>query len=873
MTASERWQRLRSVFDAVVDLGPEDQAARLAALLPDDALLRAEVAALLEASREAGDRFDQPPLPDENGGAEATPSLVGRTLGPYRVNRRVAQGGMGAVYEAERVDGQVTQRVAIKSVWRGADSDVLTRRFRSERQILAGLRHPNIAQFLDAGATAEGMPYLVMEFVDGLPIDRHCDERRLTIIERLDLFLAVCAAVAHAHRHLVIHRDLKPSNVMVTPDGQVKLLDFGVAKLLDDPRDQGTLTGAGLSPFTAAYAAPEQVTGDHVSTATDVYALGALLTVLLAGRAPLDVSELTPGELLTTIRDRPAQPPSELARLASRDEPGAGRSPSDDTLAGARGFSDARQLARALAGELDAITLMALRKEPARRYATVDALAEDIRRYLRRERVLARPDTVAYRVQAFVRRRRPLVGGVAIALVALAGATFVSLAKARESRLAAERSERVAAFLGRITTADATTMDPIARLGSRGTMAQLLDSLVRRVPLEFPDDARVRARLYASIGPNYTSQGRLREAEQVLDSAVRLAREAYGERSDEYAMASLEMANAMASRTSPDEIERHARNAFGALAGREDERPDLFARGVLAMAVARQMSGAMREADSLAREVIRLELARTAAPSLTRTLAISVIANSAAWTTRDPRIVDSIYRHAIAITDSMGAPLAWERLNALEGRLDAIIVLGRYAEADRLLAEATALAVEGYGPRSREVAIMVARAAQLERSRGNGARAAALADSAWATVTAITDPSAWIVIHAGTARVLADWERGRLAAADSVAGEMLARVESMQVPSATINAALYAGLAALRVRDWPRAERLLRRSLAPLPASGDLDSMIDRVRPPLAEALAAQGRRREADSVRALIAPRPAVARCRPGGDWRGCQA
>lgn len=868
----ERWQRLRAAFDAVVELAPAEQVARLSALLPDDASLRAEVAALLEASREAGDRFDQAPaLPDEMEAAEATPSLVGRTLGPYRVTRRVAQGGMGAVYEAERVDGQVTQRVAIKSVWRGADSDVLTRRFRSERQILAGLRHPNIAQFLDAGATAEGMPYLVMEFVDGLPIDQHCDARRLTITQRLDLFLAVGAAVAHAHRHLVIHRDLKPSNVMVTPDGQVKLLDFGVAKLLDDPREQGTLTGAGLSPFTAAYAAPEQVTGDHVSTATDVYALGALLTVLLAGRAPLDVSELTPGELLTTIRDRPAQPPSELARIASKDESHPGRSPSDATLAAARGFTDARQLARALSGELDAITLMALRKEPARRYATVDAMAEDVRRFLRRERVLARPDTVAYRVQAFVRRRRPLVGGVAIALAALGGATFVSLAKARESRLAAERSERVAAFLGRITTADATTMDPIARLGSRGTMAQLLDSLVRRVPLEFPDDARIRARLYASIGPNYTSQGRLREAERVLDSAVRLSRLAYGERSNEYAMASLEMANAMASRTSPEEIERYARNAFSALAGREDERPDLLARGVLAMAVARQMSGAMREADSLAREVIRLELRRTPQPTLTRSLAVSVTANCAAWMTRDPRIVDSIYRHAIAITDSMGTPLSWERLNALEGRLDAIIVLGRHAEADRLLAEARALALEGYGPRSREVAIMLARAAQLERSRGNPARAAALADSAWATVTSLADPSVWIVIQAGTARVQADWERGRLAAADTVAGEMLTRVESMQVPSATINAALYAGLAAMRVRDWARAERQLRRSLEPLPPSGDLDSMIDRVRPPLAEVLAAQGRQQEADSVRALIAPRPAVERCRPGVDWRGC--
>ncbi len=884
MTAGgDRRQRLRAAFDAVVELDGAEQERELARLLPDDNALRHEVGRLLAASRAAGDRFERAPgLPDETLDEAPAASLVGRTFGPYRVTRRVGQGGMGAVYEAERVDGVVRHRVAIKSVWRGADSDVLVRRFRSERRILAGLRHPNIAQFLDAGATEEGTPYLAMEFVEGAPIDAYCDRHRLTLGARLALFLETCAAVQHAHRHLVVHRDLKPSNVMVTDDGHVKLLDFGVAKLLDDPREAGTLTGAGLSPFTAAYAAPEQVTGGGVSTATDVYALGALLTVLLTGRAPIDVAHLTPGELLTTIRDRPATPPSDLARNAGGTEPAAGASipavatggpdaTSPATLAGARGFADARQLARELTGELDAIALMALRKEPARRYATVDALAEDVRRYLRRDRVLARPDTVAYRLQTFVRRRRPLVTGVAIAAVALVGATTVSVFKARESRQAAERSERVARFLGRITTADASTVDPIARLGSRGTVAQLLDSLATRVPNEFPDDVRIRARLYAAIGPNFTAQGRIREAELVLDSAVILSRLGYGARSDEYVAAVLEKAAALSARTATVESEQLVRQALAALAGRERARPDLHARVLVGLANILGMVGDMRASDSLSREAIRIELARTRQPTTTRSLATSTRALAAAWLQRDPRVVDSIYAHAVAITDSLHTPLAFERLRAIDGRIDALTPLGRFDLAERLLREALASAEQGYGPQSREAALFLARTSNLARAMGDHRRAATFADSAWNVTERMPDFTAWLVVQVGTARIQSAWQQGQLVLADSIARVVLSRVRAQNAPSATINAALYAGLAAAQVKDWPRAESGLRDALALLPPTGDMNSMVDRVRGPLAQVLAAQGRQREADSLMALVPSQVPVARCRPGGDWRGC--
>ena len=619
-----------------------------------------------------------------------------------------------------------------------------------------------------------------------------------------------------------------------------------------------------MSPFTAAYAAPEQVTGSGVSTATDVYALGALLTVLLAGRAPLDVAQLTPGSMLSTIRDTPAVAPSELARATREDSTG-------DTYAARRGFSDGRQLARVLTGELDAITLMALRKEPSRRYATVDAMAADIARYLKKERVLARPDTIGYRVQAFVRRNRPLVAGITIAVVALAGGTTISVLKAQESAASAARSERVAAFLARVTTADAGTVDPIARLGSRVTLAQLLDSLLKRVPEEFADDMRIRARLYASIGTNYRAQGRLREAERVLDSAVTLSQVAYGERSDEFVAASIEMARALNYRTSPAEAERHVRNAFAALAGREQLRPDLYALTVVTLAEVRNTMGAVREADSLSRAAVRVELQRTPAPTLTRTTALMILANTTAWIMRDPRIVDTMYVHAVAMMDSLGGRFSFERLTAIDGRLDALTTLGRYAEADSQLREALAVAVEGYGPLSREAAVFLARGASLERAQGNAARSLLLADSAWRVMESNADLSAWIIAEVGTSRIASEWASGRPRVADSIARLTLQRTLSQQVPSATILVAFYAGVAALEVKDWPRAEAHLRLALGALPATGDLDSMIDRVRRPLVQALAGQGRQREADSVTALIAAPPPATRCQPGGDWRGC--
>jgi serine/threonine-protein kinase len=841
------WPEVQALFHAAQEASQEDRERLLAGVV--DPAVRAYVERLLQAASRSADLLERPAiasLRERPTSWDVTPSLVGRRLGPYQVERRVGHGGMGAVYEAARVDGEVQQRVAIKTLWRGADSAVLVRRFRTERQILAGLKHPNIAQFLDAGATDEGTPYLVMEFVDGQPVDEHCDARRLGIAQRLQLFLQVCGAVAHAHRNLVVHRDLKPSNVLVTADGQVKLLDFGVAKLIDDPREQGTLTGAGFSPFTAAFAAPEQVSGTAISTATDVYALGALLTVLLAGRSPIDVHELSPAEMMAAIRAAPASPPSEIA---ARSAAGG------DEAAIARGLPSGRHLARVLRNELDAIVLMALRKEPARRYATVDALGDDIGRYLRRERVHARPDTLAYRIRTFARRRRALVVGTSVALMSLLASTGVSLWQARQSRLAAERSERVAQFLARITSQDARTVDPIARLGSRGTVAQLLDSLVRRVPTAFADDEGIRARLYTSIGGNYTAQGRLSDAQNVLDSAVYLARRSSGARSDMFAAASLELATAISNRVSPAESERHVRSALAALAGRERDSPELHARALLALANVRMMLGEIRVADSLGRVVLAMELARTREPTALRALTLILLAQATAWIARDAKAVDSIYVQSIAVSDSMGSPLAFERLTAIDGRADALTTLRRFDLADSLVVSGIEAARNGYGPRSREMATLLARRSHVARTRGDSATATQLADSAWNIIRDLDDPPAPLVVFVGMARISDHWAHRENAPADSIATQMLARVTPQGVPLATTFAAYFAGLTSTNLGDWSRAEQHLRTALAALPRSGDLNSMLDPLRRPLVRALFALGRREEADSVLALLPP------------------
>jgi non-specific serine/threonine protein kinase/serine/threonine-protein kinase len=380
--------------------------------------------------------------------AEVSPD--GR-LGPYRLIREIGHGGMGAVYLGVRDDDAFQKRVAIKVLKRGMDTESIVRRFRHERQILASLEHPYIAGLLDGGTTADGRPYFAMEYVEGQSIVDYCDAHRIETRARLDLFRKVCAAVQYAHQNLIIHRDIKPANVLVTQDGTPRLLDFGIAKLLNPELSGHTLapTAPGLQLMTPEYASPEQVRGDTVTTATDVYSLGVLLYELLAGRLPYRLTSRAPAEIMRIVcESEPIRPSTAVTRIEA--EPAAEAETGSDAASGATPVSkperltsvDVERLRRSLVGDLDNIVLKALNKEPSRRYASADQFSEDVRRHLAGLPVIARKDTWTYRTTKFVRRNRAAVVAAAMTLVALVAGIIGTTWQARAARAARARAEQ-----------------------------------------------------------------------------------------------------------------------------------------------------------------------------------------------------------------------------------------------------------------------------------------------------------------------------------------------------------------------------------------------------------------------------------------------
>jgi len=411
---SKRWQRIRELIGAAMELSGEERARWLDRECAGDSDLRREAEELLAHDDRRGKISCDPSgawvrtvaetLAADDARIDAN---SGRRVGAYLLLRAIGAGGMGTVYLAERDDAQFKKRVAVKLIKRGMDTDEILRRFKNERQILADLEHPNIARLLDGGATDDRLPYLVLEYVDGIPIDRWCDDRRASVRERIELFLSVCSAVQYAHRSLVVHRDIKPSNVLVTAQGVPKLLDFGIAKLLasraDDLGALDTLTSE--RRFTPAYASPEQLRGESITTATDVFSLGVVLYELLAGERPF-ATEHRSAE--SAALERPERPSTIVGTSARRSSIGAVRR------------ADASALRRILAGDLDTIVLKAMHAEPLRRYASVDQLAADLRRHLDGMPVLARPDSLAYRSAKFVKRNKLLVAAASTIFLALA---------------------------------------------------------------------------------------------------------------------------------------------------------------------------------------------------------------------------------------------------------------------------------------------------------------------------------------------------------------------------------------------------------------------------------------------------------------------
>jgi len=513
-----RWRLVAPLFDRALELDAGERATWLAEIRRQKPALARDLQELLDARNALEpEQFLERPLP-----VSASATLAGQKLGAYTLVSPIGQGGMGSVWLARRSDGRFEGVAAVKLLNASLVGRAGEERFRREGSILARLRHPHIAHLVDAGVSPSGQPFLVLERVEGEPIDRYCERHDLRVEQRLGLFLDVLEAVAHAHTNLIVHRDIKPSNVLVANDGEVKLLDFGIAKLLEEESGTGeatALTRDGGRALTPEYAAPEQVTGGTVTTATDVYALGVLLYVLLTGKHPAAASLRSPADLLRSIVETEPQRPSEAA-------------PSD-------------LVRRQLRGDLDTIVAKTLKKDAAERYASVTALAYDVRRYLGHRPIAARPDTPAYRIRKFVRRNRVAVALSAAAVLALCGGLVGTLTQARratrqaaaadaqqrradqEARLAGEQRDFALRQLSRseaINDLNAFLLSEAAPSGQSFTARDLLERAERVVDHQQADTDENRAEMLIAIGSLYGVRDEEDKAREVLSKAYEISR-------------------------------------------------------------------------------------------------------------------------------------------------------------------------------------------------------------------------------------------------------------------------------------------------------------------------------------------------------------
>ncbi|UCF33771.1 MAG: tetratricopeptide repeat protein [Phycisphaerales bacterium] len=538
----ERWHKVKELFHSALEREPGLRAAFLKEACHGDTALRVEVESLV-ASHEAEPGFIEPPAlraPEIPELAGADP-LAGETLGPYRLERAIAFGGMGAVYLAVRADDAYRKRVAVKLLRADRFLDdprrreELRRRFNTERQTLANLDHPNIARLIDGGTTDDGIPYLVMDYIEGRPIDEYCDTRQLSTLKRLQLFRTVCGAVQHAHQHLVVHRDLKPSNILVTSDGTPRLLDFGIAKLLQPDSDPaGDRTGTAVQPMTPEYASPEQIRGERITTASDVYSLGVVLYELMTGHRPYRLSNVPRHEIARVICEQQPDKPSTVVMQVEKRPTRDGSSwitltPQSVSLT-REGRPD--RLRRRLVGDLDMIMLKALRKEPDRRYASVEQFSEDVRRHLDGLPVVARPDTLIYRASKFTRRHTMGVAAAAMTVLVLAGATALTARLAREAQDQRESAEQVSEFLVDLFAAS----DPFEVFTDAAgvhradiTIRETLEGAAERIST-FQDQPLIHARLLNALGRVYLNLGMYDRAGTFLEEAVLIRERELGEK-------------------------------------------------------------------------------------------------------------------------------------------------------------------------------------------------------------------------------------------------------------------------------------------------------------------------------------------------------
>jgi serine/threonine-protein kinase len=696
------YTRINDVFSAALEVPEDEREQFLNEECQQDQELRAAVERLLHTGLNP-DTFiatgggRQGPLWEEicsDLTADLSPAK-GERVGPYRLLGEVGRGGMGVVYLGERADGEFDKKVALKLLQLGVDTKEVVRRFRQERQILASLDHPGIVRLLDGGVTKGGRPYYAMEYVEGKPIDRYCDESCLTIDERLEYFMAVAEVVQHAHQNLVIHRDLKPSNILVNERGEVRLLDFGIAKLLDDEADRQTAptTRTDVRVMTPEYASPEQVQGGAISVASDVYQLGLLLYELLTGRRPYRLNGSSVKEMEQAICESdPTLPSMVVAGQDGEVAPGC----SAEEAARAR-RSNPERLCWKLRGDLDTIVLKAIRKEPGRRYATVEHLLQDLRRYLSGRPVKARKDTFRYRLGKLAQRHH--VGlcsslGVLLLISGLVAFHMMSLARERDrARLEAEKATQVSDFLETLFKVS----DPSQAKGEDISARELVDRGARRITSELAGQPEVQAEMMVVLGNVYQNLGLYRQAEPLLADALAIRRrldseDATGVVASMNALGVLYMEEGRYSEAEPMILDAIAiaEESFGA-----DHPKAAACYLILGNIYVRQ--GKIEEAGQLYRQALEIR-ERELGPAHSEVAACinnlaGVLFNQGKYSEAEP-----LFRRSLAVrTQTLGAdhPSVAEASSNLAAT---VCVMGRPQEAEPLYHRAMEIWVKAFGP-------------------------------------------------------------------------------------------------------------------------------------------------------------------------------
>lgn len=765
---ADQWAKVKAIFHVAIELPENERRQFVEQKSGVDADVFAEIRSLFDAHAKSDTFIEAPALESISHlvDADAKPSRIGQTFGAYTLEDLIGRGGMGAVYLASRTDKEFDKKVAVKLIKRGFDTDEIIRRFRHERQILAQLEHPNITRLLDGGSTGDGQPYLVMDYVEGLPLIKYCHENSLDIEARLELFLQICSAVAYAHRNLIVHRDLKPTNILVTSDGAPKLLDFGIAKLLSSDSDFTTArlaTDAGI--MTPDYASPEQIRGEPVTTATDIYSLGVLLYELLTGVRPFNLKEKSLERIVQTVCEVEPERPSTLAvrRKSQR--------PTDESAVIDSGIRNLDS--RVLAGDLDNIVSMAMRKEPERRYSSVDQFAEDISRHRVGRPVLAQQSTFRYRASKFVRRNKTGVGaaiGILLALIGgIIGTYWQSRIAAAERDMAlaqANKADRINEFLKNMLA----SADP-RKQGRDVRMTEFLEIAGGGIERDFANEPLITADLQTTIGLTFLSLGKSDRAEPLLSQALDIRLGLLGTEHHDTAMSRYNFGLVLEAKGNAAEAETYYRASLETLRRLFGEKHLDIARVLQNLANVVAIQGRTSETIEILRETleIRRSLLREDRPEIAEAL---TELGSALIMNGDPEAAEPLQRQALSIMQQNYGNEHPDTATALIN-LFASIQHRDAGEAERLANEALRIRRKFLGDNHPDVAWTLYNLSYLKISRGRPVEAERLAREILGLRGSVLSDENLLVSNALLILGRSLMEQNRLAEAEAILRECL----------------------------------------------------------------------------------------------------